>query len=213
MEEVSTWLVDTLGCKHAEPMPNFMPPQLVLEEFLFLLHAIDTFRRRTYMNLLEHTVEEKVTLTYSEFMEDMSVSIAKGDIRWLLPAFIMITPGVADYELKLMYEHANKLFQLGFLEFAGKTEDDEYRVTFGEAGLISGVEFFRTWLMAIGIEAKVIRDNQVFAMERLFIAPTAVANHFVRIEYSETGQIYVNHQSYTKEQLESKLIELFNNLV
>jgi len=211
--DVVYWIVDTLGCKHMDSMPNFMPPKIQMEEFLFLLHAIDTFRRRSYVNLLEHKVEEKITLSYSEFMEDMSSSIASGDMRWLLPAFIILTPGVIEYELDLTYEHANKLFQLGFLEFAGKTENDEYIVSFGEAGLISGVEFFRTWLMGIGIEAKVKRDSQVFAIERLFIAPTAVANHFVRMEYNEAGKVFINHQTFTKEQLENKLTELFSTIV
>jgi len=48
------------------------------------------------------------------------------------------------------------------------------------------------------------------ALERLFNAPTAIGNHFVQLKTLEDGKVMVNHQTYTKEQLEIKLGELFD---
>jgi hypothetical protein len=44
--------------------------------------------------------------------------------------------------------------------------------------------------------------------EQLFVAPTVLANHFVRLQ-STSGGASVNHQAYTPAQLAQKLNELF----
>jgi hypothetical protein len=43
----------------------------------------------------------------------------------------------------------------------------------------------------------------------VFIAPTFLSNHLVRLETAEDGGIMVNHQAYTTDQLMQKLGELF----
>lgn len=82
-------------------------------------------------------------------------------------------------------------------------------MVFGEAGQIMGVEFFRSWLTSCGVEINMAGENGFKAVERFFIAPTLLGNHFVRLESVDNGKAMVNHQLYTIEQLAFKLGELF----
>ncbi len=101
---------------------------------------------------------------------------------------------------------ANPMY-LYFSENAGQRDDGDVIMTFGEARHITGVEFYRTWLLALGFEIKVVGKDGFETKGRFFIAPTALCNHFVRIEKETDGQVYANHQAYTKEQLIYQLKE------
>lgn len=201
LESYIDWWVHQYGGDCETTLANYMPPKIRFEEFLFLLHGIDMFRRITFENMLTYSYSEDLSLSYTNFAKKMSEAIASHDIRWLLPAFLALTPGALEEDIKLEAKHASLLMGLNFLENAGQRDDGDVIMTFGEAGHITGVEFYRTWLLASGIEVKVAGKDGFKTMGRFFIAPTALCNHFVRIEKEEDGQVYVNHQAYTKNQL------------
>ena len=205
IESYIDWWVDQYGGDCETTVANYMPPKIRLEAFLFLLHGIDMFRRITFENMLAYRYSEALTLSYADFAKKMSVSIGSNDIRWLLPAFLVLTPSILGEDLKLEAEHASILMDLNFLENAGKKDDGDVIMTFGEAGHITGVEFYRTWLLASGLEIKIGSKDGFETKGRFFIAPTALCNHFVHIEKEDDGQIYVNHQAYTKAQLSFQL--------
>ncbi len=72
-----------------------------------------------------------------------------------------------------------------------------------------GVEFLHSWLLSCGFEIHAAEPEGFKAVERLFIAPTVLTNHFVRLKGAQGGKATVNHQAYTAEQLLTKLDELF----
>ena len=204
------WWTDLFCGKNEEPAVNSIPPFVKLEEFLFLLHAVDSYRAVSYRNMLEHRYSSQPSMEFTEFVNSMTESIKSKDIRWLLPAFLVLTPGLSEYPMELTPEKAEILMKL---QFAGNLEQPEggrSRLIFGEAGKNMGVEFYRSWLMAAGFEISV-KDKGIFkATERLFVAPTALSNHFVSVLKDEEGKAIVNHQAYTFEELKVKLEALFD---
>lgn len=197
-----------------ETAANYIPPKVELEAFLFVLHSIDAFRRATFKNLLAYAVAETPTISFAEFTSTMGEAIKSGDIRWLLPAFMVVTPGMQEVNIDLKPAYASILTDKNFLLHAQTDSPQNDFLVFGEAGRVMGVEFYRTWLQCFGFDLKVKKNTGANGIkfktaERIFVAPTALANHFVRLEMTGTGHAMVNHQAYMKEQLVHKLNEIF----
>ena len=190
------------------PAANYIPPKVSLEEFMFILHAVDSFRRVSYQNMLSHVFTDRAYVKVPEFLQSMAASLKSLDIRWLLPAFLAVTPGVEQYQTDIDPQNIAVLLQHDFLT-EGKLASGEDVLVFGEAGQIMGVEFFRSWFTCCGMEIKVAGPDGFKAAERLFIAPTILGNHFTRLEGADNGKAMINHQVYTMEQLTFKLDELF----
>ncbi|SHK16469.1 hypothetical protein SAMN02745975_03787 [Geosporobacter subterraneus DSM 17957] len=195
-----------------ETAPNYIPPKVELEAFLFILHSIDAFRRATFKNMLDYAMTEVPSITFSEFASTMGDSIKSGDIRWLLPAFMVVTPGMHEVNIDLKPTYASVLTDKSFLFHAQTDKPENDVLVFGEAGKVMGVEFYRTWLQCFGFDLKVRlggKNNSFKTVERIFAAPTALANHLVRLEMTEKGHVLVNHQAYMKDELISKLNQIF----
>jgi hypothetical protein len=175
---------------------------------MFALHTIDSFRRVSYQNMLAHVFTDRAYVKVQEFLHSMTDSLKSLDIRWLLPAFLAVTPGVEQYQTEIDPQNIAVLLKQDFFA-EGKLASGESVLVFGEAGQIMGVEFFRSWFTSCGIEISVAEAEGFKAAERLFIAPTVLGNHFVRLEDAGNGRALVNHQLYTTEQLAFKLDELF----
>lgn len=202
------WWAQSFAGQNDEPVANYIPPKVSLEEFLFILHTVDSFRRASYQNMLSHVFTDRTYVKTPEFLQSMAESLKSLDIRWLLPAFLAVTPGVEQYQTAIDPQNIAVLLQQDFFT-EGKLASGEDVLVFGEAGQIMGVEFFRSWFTSCGIEINVAGADGFKTAERLFIAPTVLANHFVRLEDTGGGKALVNHQTYTKEQLTVKLEELF----
>lgn len=205
---LDVWAQDFVSPNDA-PAANYIPPTVKLEEFLFILHVVDSFRRVSYQNMLDHAFTDRAKITITEFMESMTDSLKSLDIRWLLPAFLSVTPGIEGYHTEMDMKNLEILLTHAFFEEETLTSGEE-TLMFGEAGQAMGVEFFHSWLLSCGFEINVAGSDGFQTVERLFIAPTVLTNHFVQIEDVEEGKASVNHQSYTMEQLMYKLGELFD---
>ena len=202
------WWIEDFASQSNQPAANYIPPRVSLEEFMFVLHSIDCFRRVSYQNMLDHAFMDTTYVKVPSFLQSMADSLKSMDIRWLLPAFLAVTPGVEQYQTKIDPQNIGVLLEHDFLR-EGKLASGEDVLIFGEAGQVMGVEFFRSWFTSCGVEINVAGSGVFTAAERLFIAPTLLGNHFVRLENTDNGKAMVNHQLYTTEQLAFKLDELF----
>lgn len=209
--EYLAWWMENFAGEHVETAANRIPGKITLEQFLYILHAVDCFRRVSYRNLLDHAYTERAHLTLSEFADTMAASVKSMDIRWLLPAFMTVLPGFENYPTQLVPEDAAVLFERGILENAHLAAGGEVLV-FGEAGQLMGLEFFRSWVMASGFALHMQTPEGFTATDRFFVAPTALTNHFVRLEGPENGKTMVRHEAYTAKQLAGALDKLFGKV-
>lgn len=204
------WWAERFAGKNEDTAVNYFPMKLRLEEFLFLLHAVDSYRRVSYQNLLDFNYTNRPAMEFAEFAQTMAASLKSRDIRWLLPAFLVVTPGMEQYKIEVEPGQAAVLADQNFTVTLETGAGGKKLLAFGEAGKCAGVEFFRSWLMASGFEINTAGTDGFTGVERVFIAPTALANHFFRLETSETGGALVSHQAYTSEELKRKLEELYH---
>jgi hypothetical protein len=202
------WWMESLAGRNEETIANYVPPRLDLGAFLLILHTVDMFRRVSYQRALNFDYESTVSVPVADFAPLMSRALQSRDLRWLLPTFVAVTPNLADVVPEIRPEHSQALADLAFLRNAKDAQTGEDILLFGEAGQSMGVEFMRSWFLAAGFEFSVAGQGAQKELPRLFIAPTALANHFVRLEMSPEGGCTVNHQAYTYPQLEVKLQEI-----
>lgn len=187
------WDVDTLSEMGATlELPREIPGEMPFETLLYLLHAIDVFRRGVYRNLLDYRpVEGSLTVTAAEFDETLGAALRSGDVRWLLPAFHRLTPGLADLRVEPRPEHLEILARADLIHPVRTADTGEARYRFGEVGTRVGVEFYRTWHSAASI-ARTLRGQRGPGL-RAFLAPTAFANHLFEVETRRDGHGAVHH--------------------
>ena len=199
------WWLETLAAPVENPSPNYIPPPTRLESLVYLLHAVDSFRRASFQSMLSYSPTEDPSIGTGEFAETMNTSMGSRDLRWLLPAFLYLTPGLDEFSFNPGPDHLAALAEHDFLLTARKPGSDKDVFLFGEAGRTMGVEFYRTWLMAAGFETVVLTPSGQRTLNRGFFAPTALANHLIRLKPDGDGGCVANHQALTLEELAGKM--------
>lgn len=192
----------------AEPSTNFFPPEASLEEYLFVLHAVDAFRRVSYQNTLDHIFVERTFISFSTFLQSMAGSIQSLDIRWLLSAFLAVVPGVEQYHIEIDPKALALLLEYDFFE-QGKLASGEEVLFFGDSGQVAGVEFLRSWFSSWGFEIGIARSNKIEVIERIFIAPTVLAIHFASLKETANGKALVDHKAYSFDETEIEFAKIF----
>ncbi|MFQ5500667.1 MAG: GYF domain-containing protein [Phycisphaerae bacterium] len=201
------WLILNAG-EATESSPNYMPPPIRLESLIYLLHAIDAYRRGAYQSMLNYTPTEKPTIRPKAFTDSMRQAVRSGDLRWLLPAFISLTPNLNTASLETSPEFIEALAKHDFLIPVRNRNSHEDEFLFGATGKIMGVEFFRTWMRAVGFETTVLTKQGWCVMHRGFLAPTGITNHLFLLDTDGEGRCTVNHQAMTRESLDGRLADL-----
>jgi hypothetical protein len=192
----------------AEPVPNYMPPPLSLEAFVYVAHSIDCFRRVSLSDLLDHENHAAASIDPDAFGDTLGSALKSGDMRWLLPAFLRLTPGL---DLSGFNEDGAHLAALGRLDFLVPAQTKNGRDTvllFGEAGRAMGQEFARTWFGANGFEWAQATPKGLNVLHRGFLAPTALANHLCMVENGSANGLSINHQALTREALDAHFAKL-----
>jgi hypothetical protein len=199
----------SFACRSDTVVANYMPPLLSLEALMTLLHCIDAYRRATFRGMLNFTPYEVPTLSPAEFSESAGMALKSRDLRWLLPSFAVLVPGLAEYHLGNLPDPSQEAWTRNFLKTVINRETGEERIGFGEAGSSMGMEFYRTWLMSAGFELKAIRPEGIVTAARFFLAPTALTNHLIRLEVQADGSCAANHQPCNYDQLVSAMKQMF----
>lgn len=203
------WWTDSFAGKNEETIANYIPPTISLESFLFILHAVDWFKRESYKNALNYAAGQEILVSPEDFSKGMERAIQSKDLRWLLPAFVMLTPGLDRFTINLQPDDAKILNEMQFFNNKRHPKTQEDMLVFGEAGRAMGAEFMTSWFLAAGFEFSTIAQGRIDVLEQIFVAPTALANHYVQLEPKANNTCMINHQVYTLNQLVSKLQSVF----
>lgn len=176
--DMSDFVDDWLGLHALEvegDVPNALPPPLPAGALPLLLHAIDCWRRASYLGALRHAIGEPPAITASEFARTLKAAAASGDLRWLLPAFLQLTPGLDHRSLEASEEHLGLLAELDLLGIA--TPGADPLLGFAETGAWIGAEFMLGWQHAVGVRLESF-DGAAGVASQAFLAPTPLANHW-----------------------------------
>ena len=160
IEEVAAWWADTLASPVEDDRPNLLPPPIALETLVYAFHTIDAFRRATLEGMLAYTTTEQPAISADEFSDSLLRAIGSRDLRWLLPAFLHLVPGLDVAGIDPRSEHLLFLVNQSFFVPAAEREDDRDVLVFGEAGIALGAEFHHGWLSAAGFELLVRSDGR-----------------------------------------------------
>jgi len=202
-EFLARWF-NSIASGASETIPNLIPPPVTDEAMIYLLHTVDSYRRVMMQNLLEHGEEAgRPVLDPDTFVESLGTSLTAGDSRWLLPAFLALTPGVS---VEGLGDHEAALVQLETLDFFRSAEDGEGHdlLAFGDAAMVMGEEFARLWSGSAGFRIAVTKDDALMPLQDGFLAATALANHLVLLTgQEENGHPLLRHLALTRDELES----------
>jgi ribosomal protein L32 len=87
----------------------------------------------------------------------------------------------------------------------GEAREPAY--AFGEAGRLLGIEFLRTWWTAAALTLDLLEGNAIRKDQRIFVAPTAVANHWFTVKEVSGGAV-VDCAPLTRLAMQQRLADL-----
>ncbi|NDL67789.1 zinc ribbon domain-containing protein [Anaerotalea alkaliphila] len=199
-------LVAKYASRNEAVVPNLLPPKLRVEEFLCLLQGVDLYRRAYYRSLLEHAPTHRPGFTPKEFVDGLTASVQSKDVRWLLPAFLALLPGLPTERIRTAGEDLEVLTEKGIVELL-KDSQGNPRFAFTPEGRAMGMEFERSWNLCVGLAVSRIAEGREQVLFKGMLLPTAAANHLVEL-VEEDGKLLVNHQAFRYDQLQARLAEV-----
>ncbi|MGE5473436.1 MAG: hypothetical protein ACM3UU_04365 [Ignavibacteriales bacterium] len=205
-ESYGEWFAETISMCNQESIESSFPSKFSIEALVFILHAVDCFKRVAFKSMLDYKPTEESMVASKEYGETLKTSVDSKDARWLLPAFSVLTPNLNKYNMNLGPDHMkiltdNKLF----IPVKNQDSGEEF-FKFGESGRRLGVEFYGSWIMAVGFESVVFNmDGTERLIDNGFLAPTAFANNLFEIEKDAKGDGIVSYSCLTHEGLVSKV--------
>ena len=191
------------------PSPNLIKPEVPLEVMLLVLALIDCYRRAYLHGLLSGDPAPVEAIYEDEFLAVFAYELKSPDIRWLLPSFLRLVPGLAETPLEFAGEQMDLVRALGFCTRAAGPEKNRSVYLFGPPLKYLGLEFTVFWNAAVGFEVSVLgrQSGKAESAGRYFLAPTAEANHLIAIKKRGDGST-CRHQGLTFAETAAELERL-----
>ena len=195
------WWIDLLASKADGSTPNHLTSPVALESMIYILHAVDCYRLVAHQGMLDYAPARDPFIRMSQFAKSMETSIASRDWRWLLPSFLVLTPGLNDFHLNPRLVHLAALLDRGFLIPAKDARNGEEIFYFGPSAEEMGREFMKTWEIGTGFETMVLTGEGPIHLDRAFLAPTILTNHLFRLVPADSGTPVVDHRTMNIDEL------------
>jgi hypothetical protein len=200
-ESFLQWWSDIYASKAASNYQPVFPEVLPMEVLVCTLHCIDIYRRSYLESMLDYRGGLDLAISTQDFVQLLRRSLASQDKRWLLPTMFEITAGLKGINIALKPEHIKKVEELGFLTI------DENVLTLGERSRLMGTEIITSWLGSISCQASALVNGQEKSLSRIFMTPTAFANHLFSFEIGAEGEARFRHQAITLPELVQTLMK------
>jgi hypothetical protein len=194
------WWSSVLSSRVDRTGPNYLPSPVPLSTLLYAFHAVDAYRRAKYRSDMSYEPAPRLSIGLGEFATSMGAALASRSPRWLLPAMLLLTPGLDAFPIQLSADDIRALVAHAFIQRGRDPGVGDPMLSFGEAGERMGEEFRQGWDLAAGLEVAVWTSRGARALYRAFLAPTALANHLVQIEPARDG-VVATHRVLTQRQL------------
>lgn len=203
------WWVRINASSVTDTVRNLIPGEWSFASLAYLLHAVDCVRRLNMESMLRYAPLQQPEITEADFMLTLALALRSDDMRWLLPAFVKLTPGMSGLNIQFPPGMGGIAEQLGILvdEVAPDQNARVYR--FRENGVALGVEFNMTWLAAFGWGAEVLTGQGPLSLQS-FMAATAMCNHVIEVQQDDQGVIRCQHNAFTTAELQQYLLRWWN---
>ncbi len=191
----------------ARPSSAPLPREWPVGAFVDAFHALDRYRRGYLEAALTGAPLGDLAVRARELVATLEGAAASDDPRWLLPAFLRLTPGVRAVDVATGATQLGRLLSAGIFRGPEGAPDDPV-VRFGEAGRALGLEFARGWWGAAGVAHDVLLADGVHAMHRGFVAATALANHWFTLRDGGDGAALLEHAALSGDEAGARLAGL-----
>ena len=189
------WLLDIVAVENetAAALPATFSPEFLL----YLLGAIDQYKRCGYEELLQYKQGDAYVFTLNAFADNMQKAMKSADLRWLLPSFVVLTPGFSELNLMADSTVYEQLIDADIMLPVESTGEPMF--TFGETGKELGEEFSKHWIQSSGIEVSTVSGEGAVAQHRAFLATTMLTNHLFEIVKTGTANNigYASHSHHS----------------
>ena len=205
------WWTGLFACQANTPAVNRLLPALPLEEFTFLLHVLDSFRRISMQSMLLYHPVKDYRISVPDFAASFDVALNSGDIRWLMPALFSLTPGFSGTQLDLQ---PDMLIMAEMLEFVQRTKDPVSGVDelfFLGPAIALGSEFATSWMWGLGLSVEMLAASGTTAFAREFLAPTAITNHLFSVTKGPANLDLFTHFALTLDEYRQHMTTLLKN--
>jgi hypothetical protein len=205
------WWLDLFACRANSPVVNVLVPSLPVEDFTFVLHVLDTFRR-IYMEsmLLYHPLTE-CRIPEEDFKASFAVALNSGDVRWLLPAFFSLTPDLRGTLVDLQPGIIETAERLHFINRTKNPDGATNDIVYNEPAIAFGYELVSSWMFGLGLAIEVLNGDTPRLVAREFLAPTALSNHLFTVEKGRAGLDMFTHSALTLDEYGSHMSALLQN--
>lgn len=195
------WWADLYTSEGMSDYKAVFPAIQELEVLVCALHCLDIYRRSYLESLLDYRGEVSVSLSREDFIQLLKRALASGDQRWLLPSLFELVPGLKNSAMALKPEHLKKIEDLEFIS------SNENTISLTEKARLMGTEFLTSWMGSVGWQATALIKGEERNLSRVFMAPTAFANHLFSFESGGGSGSRFRHQASTR----TDLIKTLNN--
>lgn len=206
--DVARWFAETLGSECQTKARNFLGSTMSLKAWMTAAHALDTFRRLYMESMLVYNPTYSFRISVEDYQTTWQASLESGDVRWLMPAFVALTPGLSGWVGGISPKDGGSHAQCPLMKLNPSSDHDSLELT--ADGMAAGFEFTSSWMYGVGWEASTLDKP---ALQTAFLAPTSLANHLFLVDMQADREPTINHQSLTLRELEESLEFSFSGLL
>lgn len=181
---------------------NALKQELHLEDLIFIFILTDCYRRAYLQNMLRDSFDQVEAIYEDEFVAVLEKELKSPDIRWLLPSFLRLTPGLEKAVLDFSVKQTEMAEAMSFISRGTNPGDNRPIYYLGGPAKYLGLEFSLFWQNSAGFEVLGLngKNGEIRSLGKYYFAPTDEANHLFVIANAGAGQPVVSHRALTPEE-------------
>jgi len=202
VESFAVWFANGYASNAQNQVANIIKPKLTVEEFICIFNLVDCYKRVQMSSMLDYKFVQEPFISDVDYAITLKMSTEKKDLRWLLPTFIELMPGLLGKKIDISKEHLDAAISIGLItEF--ELSENKVIYKFNVSGRVLGVEFDKTWSFGVGFNV-ITNKGQSNGM---FLAPTSMTNHLFTLEEGK-----ISHMALTQEDLANAMCDIINSI-
>lgn len=197
-----------------EPV-NLIPDEVTLGTVISIFNYMDCIKRAYLNNLLEMSEAPIKGILELDYVSILRRALKSGDIRWLTPSFIRLTPELLKYQIEFKEDQFEILEKMKFLSKIEKIDDKGTRILIpGTNGKFMGLEFTHFWKWSIGFDINILEKGkkEISKCGLYYMAPTEEGNHLFEIIPQQEQDLKIYHSVYSYTGLQDKILTIIEKL-